>query len=149
MARDPDHWLWRLEAAAWVTAASHELELGRRHIETRRRAVTHARRGAGMALNAVLVAMADRGWSDDDCVTMWGRSYIDHLRAVAALETAPAERHPLGPRATELAREVLSVAVVPAGNLVQLSAKTGGEAAAAIQHAQALVDLCAAFVTPQ
>ena len=51
--------------------------------------------------------------------------------------------------AAELARDILAVHVVPAGNLVQLGKKPGGEAATAVQRAQALVDHCAAFVAPQ
>jgi hypothetical protein len=79
---DPGHWLHRLSAAEWLQAADTELAhcaeaLGRRAF---RPGVTHARRAAGMALNALLVAAAhDR----------WGRSYMDHVVALVDDPGAP------------------------------------------------------------
>jgi HEPN domain-containing protein len=75
-AQDPQEWLYRLSSAEWLAAARTEL----RHCEvalTRRAyrtGVTHARRAAGMALNAALVR---------EPKLAWGRSYMDHLAAVA------------------------------------------------------------------
>ena len=68
MAVDPraDHWLWRLDADAWLRAASTELAACEAHLDSRRTAVTHARRAAGMALNAVLVTLGDRDPEDPD-----------------------------------------------------------------------------------
>jgi hypothetical protein len=74
---DPDHWLHRLTAPGWLAAAETELL----HCEaalTRRAArpgVTHARRAAGMAVNALLVL---REMQD------YGRSYMEHVVALAA-----------------------------------------------------------------
>lgn len=146
--RDPDHWLWRLDAAAWIAAGQHELDLARTHASARRRGLTHARRGAGMALNGVLVAMADRGWSDETCTTVWGRSYVDHLRILAGHAGAGPEQNPLGEVAATLAKSVTEVPVVPPAGLVQLSAKAGGEVQTVIDDAQTLLDHCAAFVVP-
>ena len=81
--RDSEHWLWRFDAPSWLAAAHTELEQGRARVDSRRTAVTHARRAAGMALNGVLVEMVTRGWSVERCETAWGRSYIDHLRILA------------------------------------------------------------------
>jgi len=58
---DPTHWLRRFDADEWLLAADTELRhceetLARRAV---RPAVTHARRAAGMAWNAVLVLTAD------------------------------------------------------------------------------------------
>jgi hypothetical protein len=77
-----DHWLYRLSSADWLAAAETELRhveeaLGRRAI---RPAVTHARRAAGMAWNAVLVTAFDE---------RYGRSYMDHVNALANDDTAP------------------------------------------------------------
>lgn len=77
--RDPGHWLYRLDAAEWLAAAATELAhceqtLSRRAV---RPGVTHARRAAGMAWNAVLVTAPDE---------RYGRSYMEH---VVALATAP------------------------------------------------------------
>lgn len=80
------HWLFRLSAAEWMAAAENELRSGEQAIARRavRPAVTHARRGAGMALNAVLLA-------DDAKAARYGRSYMDHLVALAGDATAPGE----------------------------------------------------------
>ena len=75
--RDPDHWLFRLSPDEWLRAAANELEradealAGKHH----RPGLTQARRAAGMAWNAVLAATGDE--------TGYGRSYMDHLQALA------------------------------------------------------------------
>lgn len=147
--RDTEHWLWRLDAPAWIAAARTELALARQHEGNRRRAVTHARRGAGMALNGVLVAMAGRGWDPKACEVLWGRSYIDHLRRLAKLADAPTEQNPLGRDGAGLSAAIMDVPVVPAGGLVRLRASPGGEVRDVIGHAEALGELCGAFVDPQ
>jgi hypothetical protein len=72
---DPAHWLHRLTAAEWLAAA--ETELTHTEAALRRRAirpgVTHARRAAGMAWNAVLVGQPDE---------RAGRSYMEHVVAL-------------------------------------------------------------------
>jgi hypothetical protein len=73
---DPEHWLHRLTAAEWLAAAETELQQAGEALARRasRPGVTHARRAAGMAWNAVLVgAPTDR----------FGRSYMDHVNALA------------------------------------------------------------------
>jgi hypothetical protein len=79
-ARDPEHWLYRLTAGEWLAAAENELglcaeALGRRAV---RPGITHARRAAGMAWNAVL-ARAPATALD----ARYGRSYMEHLVALA------------------------------------------------------------------
>jgi hypothetical protein len=74
---DPSHWLHRLTPEEWLAAAATELQhadetLARRAV---RPGVTHARRAAGMAWNAVLAL------APDDAA---GRSYMDHVVALAA-----------------------------------------------------------------
>jgi hypothetical protein len=83
---DPSHWLRRLTAPAWLAAADTELQhcgeaLARRAF---RPGITHARRAAGMALNAVLVLEEDRH-------PAWGRSYMEHVVALAGEPLAPDE----------------------------------------------------------
>jgi len=73
---DPAHWLHRLTADEWLAAAATEIDhcaetLARRAF---RPGVTHARRAAGMAWNAVLVTTPDE---------RYGRSYMDHVVALA------------------------------------------------------------------
>ena len=82
--KDVTHWLYRLSVEEWLAAAETEL----RHCADtlRRRAfrpgVTHARRAAGMAWNAVLVQTLDE---------RYGRSYMEHVTALAKDERAPDE----------------------------------------------------------
>jgi hypothetical protein len=78
--RDPDHWLYRLRSEEWLAAADNELRLcedalGRRAV---RPGVTHARRAAGMAWNAVLAMV--RADAPD---ARYGRSYMEHVIALA------------------------------------------------------------------
>jgi len=79
---DPGHWLHRLTAAEWLAAA--ETELGQAEAALARRAarpgITHARRAAGMAWNAVLVGHPDDGA---------GRSYMDHVVALSQSTAVP------------------------------------------------------------
>ena len=73
---DPGHWLNRLDAAEWLAAAETELAHAHAKLSNRgvRPGVTHARRAAGMAWNAVLVTAPDE---------RYGRSYMDHVVALA------------------------------------------------------------------
>lgn len=135
---DPDHWLLRLDAAGWIAAARAELVRGQRQLDAgsqRRVVVTHARRGAGMALNAVLVA-----WPTDERERVWGRSYLEHLRAVAGDPTGPwtamdaeaAQRH---------AMRMLAIPV-HAPTLVPLAGRRGAELVELLADATAMVELC-------
>ena len=79
---DPTHWLHRLTTDEWLAAADAELAhcdqaLRRRAV---RPGVTHARRAAGMAWNAVLVLAADE---------RFGRSYMEHVVALSSDAHAP------------------------------------------------------------
>ena len=75
-------WLSRLGADEWLAAATNELRHAREGLSARRHreGLTHARRAAGMALNARLVQNFD---------ATYGRSYMDHLHALAADPRAP------------------------------------------------------------
>jgi hypothetical protein len=73
---DPGHWLHRFDAAEWLAAAATELAHAHEKLSARafRPGVTHARRAAGMAWNAVLVTAPDE---------RYGRSYMEHVVALA------------------------------------------------------------------
>ncbi len=75
-ARDPEHWLFRLTGEEWDRAAERERALCLEQLERRsvRAGVTHARRAAGMAWNAVLSLHED---------PRYGRSYMEHIHALA------------------------------------------------------------------
>jgi hypothetical protein len=125
---DAPQWLVRLTAAQWLAAARAELVQGRARLDERRSAVTHARRAAGMALNAVLA-----GTPGD--ASRWGRSYVDHLRAVASATDGPS---PLPATTPALAAALLSIPLAPA--LVGLGAARDAEAARALDVAETLLD---------
>ena len=78
---DPEHWLYRLDAPQWLSAARGELERSYTALRSKqhRPGLAHARRAAGMAINALLVRHADE---------RYGRSYMEHLAALAADDTA-------------------------------------------------------------
>ena len=135
-----DHWLWRLDAQAWLRAAELELEAGAANLRSRRTAITHARRGAGMALNAVLVALAVSPHEE----LRWGRSYIDHLRAIASADDP--RRHPMSVQARTSAARLMTITVAPTAALVQLGHGPNSAAREALELARALHDECAIAV---
>ncbi len=144
MDRDDErgtHWLWRLSARAWLDAAGHELERAEEQLGSRRTAVTHARRAAGMALNGVLVAMAARGWSQERCESIWGRSYIDHLRTLASAD--PHVREPFDAAVSDACRDLLAIPVMPPSGLISIARSKDQAATAALELAQRLVRACA------
>jgi hypothetical protein len=145
---DADHWLWRLTAHEWLEAGERELELARAQLGARRTAITHARRAAGMALNGALVAMAGSpwGWSRERCEREWGRSYIDHLRALAA--AAPEQRKLFDPELPEACGSLLAIPVMPNTGLVRLAVRKDEAAAQAIAHAVTILRTCSRICAP-
>jgi len=81
---DPAHWLHRLTAEEWLAAAATEIEHAEAALARRsfRPGVTHARRAAGMAWNAVLTRHPDE---------RAGRSYMEHVVALSNDATVPDE----------------------------------------------------------
>lgn len=134
------HWLWRLDRAAWAAAALVEWRAATENLARRRTAIAHARRAAGMALNGVLVAWAEREPERrDEIAARWGRSYVEHLQRIAA-----GDHGPLPPAAIELARAVLA-APMTAPALVALGARAHADVRALVDATQALLELCAAI----
>ena len=81
---DPAHWLHRLTAEEWLAAADTEIAHAEAALARRapRPGVTHARRAAGMAWNAVLTRHPDE---------RAGRSYMEHVVALSNDATIPEE----------------------------------------------------------
>lgn len=140
--QDSDHWLWRLDAHGWLAAAEAELDRGRANASSRRTAVTHARRAAGMALNATLVAMQDKGWSREQCEHAWGRSYIDHVRALAGSD-AP---EPFDAEQARRCRALLEIPVMSPTGLVKLARSRDEAASATLDLAAQILIACAQIV---
>ncbi len=81
---DPAHWLYRLTAEQWLSAADNELKGAYQALagKQQRAGVTYARRAAGMALNARLRRAPDPAY---------GRSYMEHLQALRTDATVSPE----------------------------------------------------------
>jgi hypothetical protein len=80
--RDPNHWLYKFSPDEWIRAALGELRRAEAAYKGKnaRAGLAGARRAAGMALNAVLIAAPD---------DRWGRTYVEHLLALQVDATAP------------------------------------------------------------
>jgi hypothetical protein len=89
---DPSHWLFRLTPEEWLAAADTELAHAAEKLAARafRPGVTHARRAAGMAWNALMAAAPDPA-AADALVARFGRSYMEHVVALAGDESAAVE----------------------------------------------------------
>lgn len=125
--RDPAHWLHRLDAGEWLAAACNELDhaLDALRAKRQREGVTYARRAAGMALNAALVARPDE---------RYGRSYMEHLKALRADDGVP-------PAVREAAARLLAAPMQ--AELVTIgpgAIDLGLDAARVIEYARALVN---------
>jgi HEPN domain-containing protein len=103
--RDPSHWLHRFDAEEWLRAAANELSRAEDALvhKQQRPGVAGARRAAGMAWNAVLVGAEDE---------RYGRSYMDHLKALAGDERVAA---PVRDAARLLVDAPLATNVIPLG----------------------------------
>jgi len=109
--RDPNDWLRRLSPDEWIAAAMNELKRAEeaylRHDP--RGGLAGAKRAAGMALNGALLTVPNE---------TWGRSYVDHIAALIADESAPA--------AVRSACKTLHETPAP-GSIAQLRTKSGDE----------------------
>jgi len=74
--RDPQHWLFKFSPDEWIGAALREARSAETafKMHNARGGLASAKRAAGMALNAALIVEPNEAW---------GRSYVDHLMALA------------------------------------------------------------------
>src|SRR5262245_26354730 len=123
--RHPGHWLHRLDAGEWLAAAATELAHAEEKLSRRavRPGITHARRAAGMAWNAVLVTAPDE---------RYGRSYMEH---VVALAQTP-DDDPSIPAAVRAAARLLRDTPPVAPQLIAI----GKPDMAALEAARAIVE---------
>jgi HEPN domain-containing protein len=80
--KDPNDWLRKLSPSEWIHAALGELkraEVAYARGDTRA-GVAGCKRAAGMALNGALIVVPNEAW---------GRSYVDHVAALARDESVP------------------------------------------------------------
>jgi HEPN domain-containing protein len=80
--RDPTDWLRRLSPDEWIRAAMGELRRAEASYGqgNARAATAGLKRAAGMALNAALLVEPKEAW---------GRTYVEHVGALAADESVP------------------------------------------------------------
>ncbi len=91
-AHDPTHWLYRFSPEEWLRAGMRELAAAKEAMarHATRTTLASARRAAGMGWNAVLAL-------EEALDPKFGRSYADHLRALAdgaSLDTSDTTRIP-------------------------------------------------------
>jgi hypothetical protein len=103
--RDKAHWLLRLSPNEWIAAGLGELSRAEKAwaAGNTRAGAVGVKRAAGMALNGALIVEPDEAW---------GRSYVEHVQALARDEKVPAA-------VRDACRTVLEAAP-PAGDVVPL-----------------------------
>lgn len=127
--RDAEHWLYRHSGDEWIRAAMNELRRAEGAAASRNAPalVAAAKRAAGMALNGALVVRPDEAW---------GRSFVEHLAALAADASAPEA-------ARDAARRLAALAP-PTGDVINLrtpsaNARVLEDARTVMAHAYAIV----------
>jgi HEPN domain-containing protein len=128
--RDPGDWLRRLAPDEWIHAAMGELRRAESAYASgdARGGAAGVKRAAGMALNAALIVEPDE---------RWGRSYVEHVTALAADESVPEA-------VRQACRAVLDAKGPSSGGVVSLRTPRGHEAVVdaardVIAHAYAVV----------
>ena len=123
-------WLTRHSAQGWLEVSLLELSRAERAFEDRQAASAAAalKRAAGMALNGALCVVPRQHW---------GRSFVEHLRAVAQDTCVPSA-------VQQAAQELLSFSPQP-GNIVLLRSRARDErlleaARTVMAHAYAIVN---------
>jgi len=108
-APDPDHWLFKLSPEQWMNAAMNELKRAEDAYKRRdvRAGLAGAKRAAGMALNGALIVKPNDAW---------GRSYVEHVEALA--------KDPSAPKDVRDACALLLRAPSPGSTIVGLRTKT-------------------------
>lgn len=104
--RDESHWLFKLSPDEWIRAGLSDLDRAKAAYDAHdaRAGLVGAKRAAGMALNGALIVEPDE---------RWGRSYVDHIAALARDTSVPE-------RVREACRELTGTAPPAATKLVAL-----------------------------
>jgi hypothetical protein len=110
--KDPNHWLFRLSPDEWIRAALGELRRAEEAFRMRnaRAGIAGCKRAAGMALNGALIVEPNEAW---------GRSYVEHVEALAADDAAP--------ESVRRASRLVVDAKPPGGGLLTLRTSTSDE----------------------
>lgn len=110
--RDPSHWLYRHSPREWLRAALAELSRAEEAYKSHNARAGHAGclRAAGMALNGALIHEPNEAW---------GRTYVDHVEALA--------RDGAVPEAVREAAARLASSKAPGGPVISLRSKASDE----------------------
>ena len=121
---DPAHWLYRFTPREWLRAALGELAQAKRAYASRngRAGLAGCRRAAGVALNGWLATL-------DAPRESYGRSYMEHLAALADDTGAPDE--------ARVAARLLRQTPLPGGEIVAL--RTAMTDARALEAAETIM----------
>jgi len=114
--RDSTHWLYRLSPEEWLRAGMGELANAKQSLAQRsmRTALASARRAAGMGWNAVLAL-------EEQPDPRFGRSYADHLRALAeGAALATSDRSPLPDEVRAAAKHLMDDPAAGPQKVVQI-----------------------------
>jgi hypothetical protein len=108
--RDKTHWLRRLSPNEWIAASLGELSRAEKAWSggNARAGVVGLKRAAGMALNGALLVEPDE---------TWGRTYVEHVQALARDERVP--------EAVRSACSAILEARPPEGDVVSLRTPRG------------------------
>jgi hypothetical protein len=103
--RDKAHWLRRLSPDEWISAALGEIARAEKAWASgdMRAGIVGLKRAAGMALNGALLVEPDE---------TWGRTYVEHVEALA--------RDARVPEAVRAASRALLDARPPGGDIINL-----------------------------
>jgi HEPN domain-containing protein len=128
--KDPSDWLRKLSPDEWIGAALGEVRRAAAAYESgnARAGAAGVKRAAGMALNAALLVEPNAGW---------GRSYVEHVEALASDAAVPEA-------VRRACRAVLEARGPSGGEIVSLRTPRGHEAVVeaardVIAHAWAVV----------
>jgi HEPN domain-containing protein len=80
--RDPTHWLNKFSPDEWIHASLAELRRAEERVKANdlTAGLAGCKRAAGMALNGALIVEPNESW---------GRSFVDHVSALARDESVP------------------------------------------------------------
>jgi hypothetical protein len=108
--RDPAHWLKRLSPDEWISAALGELRRAEEAYARNdaRAGLAGCKRAAGMALNGALLVEPSEAW---------GRTYVEHVTALAADTVVP--------DAVRSACKVLLETHAPGSDVLSLRSRSG------------------------
>lgn len=112
--RDAGHWLLKFSPDEWLEHGLRELERAEAAFQQRNAPAAHAglKRAAGMALNAALIVLPNASW---------GRTYVEHVRAVSQDGEAPCA-------VREAAAKLLQLPAGTAGAVVTLRTRSQEQA---------------------